>query len=107
MDASTKINVMHIITAIIASIVSAIFLIPSNFKILGVIPGMGNNLLISAGMGLLILYITGRLTDQKFGDEETKGMKNWLWNGIVPFIFVWFVVTTLLYNYSGYPISLI
>lgn len=107
MDASTKINLIHVGAAIVAAILSVVFLIPSGFKILGIIPCLGINVLIATGMGILILYIIGRLSEKMFGDEESKGFKNWLWNGIVPFAFVWFVVSTLLYNYSGYPFLLV
>ena len=92
MDNNVKITSMHIITALIAGYLSSLFT-------LGQISGVGTNDVLAAVSGLIILYGTGQVCDKLFGKEE--GFSKWLWNGIVPFIFVWFVLWTILNNYHG------
>ncbi|MDR2966801.1 MAG: DUF5379 domain-containing protein [Methanobacteriaceae archaeon] len=92
MDNAVKITSVHIVAALIAGYLSSLFT-------LGQIPGLGSNDVLAAAVGLAILYIVGQLCDKLFGKQE--GFSKWLWNGIVPFAFVWFVFWTIITNYSG------
>ena len=92
MDNAVKITSIHIVSALIAGYLSSIFT-------LGQISGLGTNDVLAAVSGLIILYIVGQICDKLFGKQE--GFSKWLWNGIVPFAFIWFVFWTLLINYSG------
>ncbi len=90
-DNSVKITSIHIVAAIITGIITA-------FITLGMIPGIGKNQFLAAVIGIAILYAMGLLCDRLFGKQE--GFTKWLWDGIVPFAFAWFVVWTLLLNYA-------
>ena len=92
MEIEFKVTSLHAITAIIAGYIS--FIISS-----GAIGAIGKNEVLAALLGLVILYITGNLSERFFGKEDVGGFKGWLWNGIVPFIFVWVVTWTLFLNY--------
>jgi hypothetical protein len=93
MDNAVKITLVHIIAALFAGYISSLFTI-------GQISGIGKNDVLAAAVGLGILYIVGQLCDKLFGEQE--GFTKWLWNGIVPFAFVWFVLWTIIINYSIY-----
>lgn len=88
-DATIKIVSLHIGTAIIAAILSASLS-------LGWF-GFRNEVLAFA-VGLIILYLTGQLS-QKIFAGEIEGFQDWLWNGIVPFYFAHFILWTILVNY--------
>lgn len=92
MDDSVKITSVHIVAALIAGYISSLFT-------LGQIAGLGANDVLAGVSGLIILYIAGQICDKLFGKQE--GFSKWLWNGIVPFIFIWFVFWTIIINYSG------
>ena len=92
MDYTVKITSVHIVAALIAGYLSSIFT-------LGQISGLGANDVLAAVVGLVILYVCGQLCENLFGKQE--GFSKWLWNGIVPFAFTWFVFWTILINYSG------
>ena len=92
MDITVKMTSIHIVAALFAGYISSIFT-------LGQIPGLGANEVLAGVIGLIILYIIGQLCDKLFGKRE--GFSQWLWNGILPFAFVWFVLWTILINYSG------
>jgi len=90
-DNSVKITSIHIVAAIITGYITSLIS-------LGMIPGIGKNELLAAVMGIIILYAMGRLCDKLFGKQE--GFTKWLWDGIIPFSFAWFVIWTLLINYA-------
>jgi len=90
-DNVVKITSIHIVVAIITGILTG-------FISLGMIPGIGENDLLAGFIGIVILYATGLLCDKLFGKQE--GFTKWLWDGIVPFAFAWFLVWTILLNYG-------
>ena len=118
-DNSVKITLIHVVAAVITGCITALI---SLGKILGtsnafsstianssVVPTMAekitaiasmpeSNALIGGFIGIVILYAMGKLCDKLFGKQE--GFSKWLWDGIVPFAFAWFVVWTLLLNYG-------
>lgn len=89
MDNTIKITSIHIIFSLIASVLSA----GLSLGWFGV-----TNHVFAGLLALVILYSVGQLT-QKLYKEDIDGFSTWLWNGIAPFIFCWFVVYTLLFNY--------
>ena len=95
MDNTVKVTSIHLIFAIIAALLSSAL----------TIGWFGfTNPVIAALVGIVLLYITGQLCNKIIADdEELKGFTKWLWDGIVPFIFCWFLVWTLLFNYLGLP----
>lgn len=88
-DTTVKVVTIHLVSAIIASILSTCFT-------LGWL-GFKNNVLALA-IGVIILYFTGQLCQKQFG-EEMEGFRAWLWDGIVPFYFAYCIVWTILVNY--------
>lgn len=88
-DTTIKIVSLHVVTAIVAAILSASFSIG--------LFGFKNEVLAFA-IGLIILYITGQIS-QKIFAGEIEGFQDWLWNGIVPFYFAHFILWTILVNY--------
>ncbi|MDP2837279.1 MAG: hypothetical protein Q8N97_09915 [Methanobacteriaceae archaeon] len=91
MNVEVKIASIHTVAAVVAAYISFIV---SN----GSIVALGNNQTLGALFGLVILIIVGKLCEKLLGKEEVGGFKGWLWSGIVPFIFIWFVVWTMLIN---------
>ncbi|RBQ23582.1 hypothetical protein ALNOE001_08660 [Candidatus Methanobinarius endosymbioticus] len=91
MDNGVKITSIHIVAAIFTGLLTT-------FISLGMVPVIGKNDLIAGFIGVVILYAMGRLCDRLFGKQN--GFKKWLWDGIIPFAFAWFVVWTLLLNYA-------
>jgi len=91
-DNSVKITSIHVVAAIVAGYITSLVS-------LGMIPGLGENEILATLIGLVILYAMGQLCDRLFGKQE--GFKKWLWDGIVPFAFAWFVVWTILLNYGS------
>ncbi|MBX7076387.1 MAG: DUF5379 domain-containing protein [Methanobacteriaceae archaeon] len=93
MDNVVKVTSIHLIFATIAALLSSAF----SIGWLGL-----TNPVIAALIGIVLLYISGQICDRLFADdEELKGFTKWLWNGIVPFIFCWFLIWTLIFNYMG------
>ncbi|MCQ2737489.1 MAG: DUF5379 domain-containing protein [archaeon] len=89
MDATIKIVILHLVTAIVAAVLSASFSLGwFGFK----------NEVLALAIGLIILYITGQIA-QKLFEDEISGFSDWLWNGIVPFYFMHFILWTVLVNY--------
>ena len=91
MDVDAKMAGIHAVAAVGAAYVSFIV---SN----GSIAGLGQNQALGALAGLVILIIVGNLTERLLGKEEVGGFKGWLWSGIVPFIFIWFMAWAMLIN---------
>ncbi len=92
MDVEIKVVSLHSVTAIIAGYIS--FIIAT-----GVIGGIGKNEVLAVLLGLVILYLSGNISERLFGKEEVGGFKGWLWSGIVPFVFIWVVTWTLFLNW--------
>lgn len=92
MEIEFKLTAVHAVTAIIAGYLA--FIVST-----GAIMGVGRNEVLAALLGLVILYITGNLSERLFGKEEVGGFKGWLWSGIVPFMFIWILSWTLFLNY--------
>lgn len=91
MDVDVKLVSIHTVAAVIAAYISFIV---SN----GSIAVLGNNQPLGAFAGIVILIIVGQLSERLLGKEEVGGFKGWLWSGVVPFIFIWFVAWTMLIN---------
>ncbi|KZX17793.1 hypothetical protein MBCUT_00880 [Methanobrevibacter cuticularis] len=91
MEASVKITSVHLVVAIFTGYICSLIS-------LQMIPGIGNNEILAGVLGIVILYLIGKLCDKLFGKQE--GFSKWLWDGILPFAFVWFVVWTILVNYA-------
>lgn len=91
MDVDAKIAGVHAIAAVGAAYISFIV---SN----GSIAVLGNNQALGTLAGLIILIIVGNLTERWLGKDEVGGFKGWLWSGIVPFVFVWFMAWAMLIN---------
>lgn len=92
MEIEVKLTSLHIVTAIIAGYLA--FIISS-----GAIAGIGKNEVLAVILGLVILYVTGNISERLFGKEEVGGFKGWFWSGIVPFMFIWIVSWTLFLNW--------
>ena len=90
-DTGVKITSIHIVAAIITGLITY-------FISLLILPGIVQNVLIEGVFGIIVLYAMGQLFDRLFGKQE--GFTKWLWDGIVPFAFAWFVVWTLIINYA-------
>lgn len=90
MDIEIKLVSIHTVLAIVAGAISYLLYI-------GAIAGLKNEF-FAVFAGLIILYLGGQLCERLFGKEEVGGMSGWLWNGIVPFFFVWILVWVILYN---------
>jgi len=91
MDIEIKLTSIHSALAIVAGAIS--YLLST-----GAISALGKNEFLAVLSGLLILYLTGQLSERIFGKEEVGGLKGWLWSGILPFFFVWVIVWVLFYN---------
>ncbi|NYB26358.1 MAG: DUF5379 family protein [Methanobacteriaceae archaeon] len=92
MEIEFKLTSLHAVTAIIAGYLA--FIISS-----GAIAGIGKNEVLAVILGLVILYVTGNISERLFGKEEVGGFKGWFWSGIVPFMFIWIVSWTLFLNW--------
>jgi hypothetical protein len=90
MDVDGKIAAIHGVTGIIAGYIS--FLLSSGAL------GLGKNEALAVLGGLIILYISGQISERLFGKEEVGGLKGWFWSGIVPFFFIWMVVWIISLN---------
>ncbi|MEN6592310.1 MAG: hypothetical protein ABFC12_03590 [Methanobacterium sp.] len=92
MEIEFKLTSLHTVTAIIAGYLA--FIISS-----GAIAGIGKNEVLAVIVGLVILYVTGNISERLFGKEEVGGFRGWFWSGIVPFMFIWIVTWTLFLNW--------
>lgn len=92
MEIEFKLTSLHAVTAIIAGYLS--FIVAS-----GAIGGIGKNEVLAVLLGLVILYLSGNISQRLFGKEEVGGFKGWFWSGIVPFILIWVVTWTLFLNW--------
>jgi len=92
MEIEVKLISLHAITAIIAGYLS--FIIST-----GAIGAIGKNEVFAVLLGLVILYVSGNVSERLFGKKNVGGIKGWLWSGIVPFVFIWIVSWTLFLNY--------
>ena len=95
MDVDGKVAIIHVIGGVIAAYVS--YLLTT-----GQIAGL-NNEAFAVIFALIILYLSGQVSERIFGKENVGGFKGWLWSGIVPFVAVWFVIWILLFNYNPIP----
>lgn len=89
MDVDAKMTAIHGLAGLIAAIIS--FIVSG-----GSISVFGKNQALGTFIGLIILILTGNLTERIFSKEEVGGFKGWFSNGILPFIFVWFMVWAML-----------
>ncbi|MDI6643657.1 MAG: hypothetical protein QME14_01255 [Methanobacteriaceae archaeon] len=91
MDVDGKMAIIHAVAGILAGYVSFTL---SN----GSIPAIGENQALAALAGLVILIIIGNISERIFGKEAVGGTKGWLWSGIIPFVFIWFISWTIFIN---------
>ncbi len=91
MDVDVKIVSIHTVAAVIAAYIS--FMVSN-----GSIAVLNGNQTLGALFGIVILIIVGKLSEKLLGKEEVGGFKGWLWSGVVPFIFIWFVAWSMLIN---------
>ena len=93
MDVTVKTVSIHLVAAIVAALISTAF----TTGMLGF-----KNHVFAFIVGLVILYFIGQFCEKMFG-EEVKGFStwlwDWLWDGILPFGFCWFILWTILTNY--------
>jgi hypothetical protein len=59
---------------------------------------VGTNEALATLVGLVILYLSGQLSEKLFGKEAVGGFKGWLWSGIVPFLLFWYMLWTMFMN---------
>ncbi|MEN4007367.1 MAG: hypothetical protein PQ964_08445 [Methanobacteriaceae archaeon] len=90
MDVDGKVAAIHGATAAAAGYIS--FLLSN-----GAIPGIGRNDALAVIGGLIILYLTGKISEKLFG-EEVGGLKGWFWSGVVPFFFLWMMFWIIFTN---------
>ncbi len=95
MDIDAKVTIIHIVGGIIAALLS--FALTT-----GLIMGI-NNEAYAILLALVVLYISGQVSEKIFSKEAVGGIKGWLWSGIVPFLFIWIVVWVLLFNINPVP----
>ena len=95
MDVDAKVTIIHIIGGIIAAFFSYLL---TTGQIMGI-----NNEAIAILLALVILYISGQVSERIFGKEAVGGFKGWLWSGIVPFLFIWLVIWILFFNVNPVP----
>ena len=89
MDTTIKVTSIHIISALIAALIStALTLGWLGFK----------NDIFAGFVALIILYFVGQFCQKKFEDEIT-GFSQWLWDGISPFFFTWVISYTIFVMY--------
>ena len=95
MDVDAKVTIIHVIGGLVAAYLSYALTT-------GLINGI-NNEAIAILFALIILYLSGQVSERIFGKEAVGGFKGWLWSGIVPFFFVWIVIWVLLFNINPVP----
>lgn len=91
MEVEAKVVTVHIIAALVAAFLS--FLLST-----GAISDVGTNEALATLVGLVILYLSGQLSEKLFGKEAVGGFKGWLWSGIVPFLLFWYMLWTMFMN---------
>lgn len=91
MDTDAKMTLIHALGAIIAGYLS---FVTSN----GSIAVIGENQAIGSFVGIVLLIIVGKLSEKILNDGEVDGFSGWLWNGIVPFVLIWFLTWTVFIN---------
>ncbi|MCK9151298.1 DUF5379 domain-containing protein [Methanobacterium alcaliphilum] len=94
MEVDAKLASIHAVSGALAAYISFTM---SN----GSIPALGQNQALGTFAGLIILIIVGKLSETLFGKEEVGGFKGWLWSGIIPFAFIWFMVWAMLITMTG------
>ena len=82
MDVDGKLAALHTVTGAIAGYVSFALSSGVIFK----------NDAIAVIVALIILYISGQISERIFGKEEVGGLSGWFWSGIVIFFFIWVIV---------------
>lgn len=90
MDVDAKVTIIHVITGLIAAYISYALTT-------GLFMGI-NNQAIAILLALVILYLSGQISERIFGKENVGGVKGWFWSGIIPFFFIWVVIWIMLYN---------
>ncbi len=89
MDTTVKVTSIHLIFGIIAAFLSYVFTIGwlgfKNDVFAGILP-------------FIILYFVGQMCQKQYG-EEISGFSQWVWDGIAPFLFIWIIAFTIMYNY--------
>lgn len=89
MDTTIKVTSIHIVSALIAALVStALTLGWLGFK----------NDIFAGFVALIILYFVGQFCQKLVGDEISE-FSQWLWDGISPFFFTWVIAYTLFVMY--------
>lgn len=89
MDTTIKVTSIHVVFAILASLVSA-----------GLTAGWFGvkNDVFAFFVAAIILYFVGQFS-QKIAGDEISGFSQWLWDGIAPFFFTWVIAYTLFVMY--------
>ncbi len=95
MDLDTKMTAIHVTAGFIAAIISFIV---SN----GSITVLGKNQALGTFIGLVILLIVGNAAERVFDKEEVGGFRGWFSNGILPFVFIWFMVWAMLLTFTTF-----
>lgn len=89
MDATVKVTCIHILFGLIAGLISTSLTLGwFGFK----------NDVFAFFVALIILYGVGKLA-QKVAQGEISGTTQWLWDGILPFYFMWVICYTLFSMY--------
>ncbi|WP_297982615.1 hypothetical protein [uncultured Methanobrevibacter sp.] len=89
MDSTVQTVSIHLVGALVSAVLSTAFTLGwFGFK----------NDVLAFAIGIVILYAIGQLCQKYFG-EEIKGFSAWLWDGILPFGFCWFIAWTILTSY--------
>lgn len=89
MDTTVKVTTIHVIAALGAALLSTGFTVGwFGFK----------NDIFAGFLALIILYFVGQFC-QKIAEDEIEGFSQWLWDGIAPFFFTWFISYTMFMMY--------
>ena len=89
MDATIKVTTIHVLTALVAALISTGMTVGwFGFK----------NDIFAFFVAAIILYFVGQFS-QKIAGEEISGFSQWLWDGIAPFFFTWVIAYTLFVMY--------
>lgn len=89
MDIDAKVTTLHAIGGIIAGYISYILSV-----------GVIKNDVMALFVSLIILYVFGQISEKIFGKDAVNGFSGWLWNGIVPFFFIWMIVWIIFFNFA-------
>ena len=89
MDTTIKVTSIHIISALVAALISTALTVGwLGFK----------NDIFAGFIALIILYFVGQFCQKKF-EDEISGFSQWLWDGISPFFFTWVIAYTIFVMY--------